>query len=135
MNSYLGVYISSFPDKKGFTLSQPFLIDRVIQALNFDPKTTKKATNNTPSGYPLLNKDENGHVRKASWKYRDIIGMLGYLQGTTRPDIAMATYQCAIFNNDPHLSHERAVKHIDRYLLDTRDKGMIYRPNITCGLE
>ena len=37
MNSYLGVDISSFPDKKGFTLSQPSLIDRVIQALDFDP--------------------------------------------------------------------------------------------------
>ena len=50
MNSYLGVDISSFSDKKGFTLSQPFLIDRVIQALNFDPKTTKSSTNNTPAG-------------------------------------------------------------------------------------
>ena len=50
MNSYLGVYISSFLDKKGFTLSQPFFIDRVIQALNFDPKTRKSATNNTPAG-------------------------------------------------------------------------------------
>ena len=58
MNSYLGVDISSFPDNKGFTLSQPFLIDRVIQALDFDPKTTKSAKNNTPAGYPLLNKDE-----------------------------------------------------------------------------
>ena len=79
MNSYLGVDISSFPDKKGFTLSQPFSIDRVIQALNFYPKTTKSATNNTPAGYPLLNKDENGPARKASWTYRGIIGMLGYL--------------------------------------------------------
>ena len=43
MNSYLGVDISSFSDKKGFTLSQPFLFDIVIQALNFDPKTTKSA--------------------------------------------------------------------------------------------
>ena len=54
MNLYLGVDISSFPDKKGFTLYQPLLIDRVIQALNFHPKTTKSATNNTPAGYPLL---------------------------------------------------------------------------------
>ena len=59
-------------------------------------------------------------ARKASWKYRGIIGMLGYLQGTTRPDIAMATHQCARFNNDSHLSHEQAVKRIGRYLLDTR---------------
>ena len=117
MNSYLGVDISSFPDKKGFTLSQPFLIDRVIQALNSDPKKTKSATKNTPAGYPLLNKDENGPARKVSWKYRGIIGMLDYLQGTTRPDIAMATHQCARFNNDPHLSHERAVKRIGKYLV------------------
>ena len=134
MNSYLVVNIYSFLDKKDFTLSQPFLIDRVIQALNFYPKTTKSATNNTLAGYPLLNKDENGPARKASWKYRGIIDMLGYLQGTTRPDIAMATHQCARLNNDPLLSHERAVKRIGRYLLDTRDKGMIYRPGITRGL-
>ena len=30
MNSYPGVDISSLPDKKGFNLSQPFLIDRFI---------------------------------------------------------------------------------------------------------
>ena len=64
-----------------------------------------------------------------------IIGMLGYFQGTTCPDITMETHQCARFNNDPHLSHERAVKRIDRYILDTRDKGMIYRPDIIRGLE
>ena len=103
--------------------------------MNFDPKTTKSATNNTLARYPLLNKDENGPTRKASWKYRGIIGMLGYLQGTTRPDIEMETHQCARFNNDPHLSHERSVKRIGRYILDTRDKGMIYRPDITRGLE
>ena len=50
MNLYLGVDISPLPDKKGFTLSQTFFIDRVIQALNFDPKTTKTAKNNTPAG-------------------------------------------------------------------------------------
>ena len=55
--------------------------------------------------------------------------MLGYLQGTTRPDIAMETHQCAIFNNDPKLSHERAVKRIGRYIINKRDKGMIYRPD------
>ena len=116
MNLYLGVDISLFTDKKGFILSQPFLIDRIIQAFNFYPKTTKSATNNTLDVYPLLNKDENGPTRKASWKYRGIIGMLGYLQGTTRPDIAMANHQCARFNNDTNLSHERAVNHIGRYI-------------------
>ena len=63
MNSYLGVDISSLSYGKGFTFSQPFLIDQIIQDLGFDPKTTKGATKNTPSGYPLLNKYENGTFR------------------------------------------------------------------------
>ena len=40
MNAYLGVDISPFPDSKGFTLSQPFWIDIIIQALGFDKNTT-----------------------------------------------------------------------------------------------
>ena len=106
MNLYLGVDIYPLSDKKGFILSQPLLININIQALNFDPKTTKSATNNTPDGYPLLNKYENDPTRKVSWNYRGIIVMLGYLQGTTCTDIEISTHQCTRFNNDPHLSHE-----------------------------
>ena len=57
------------------------------------------------------------------------------MQGTSRPDIAMPTHQCARFNIDRRLSHERAVKRIGRYLIDTKDKGMIFRPNTSRGLE
>ena len=42
MNAYLSVDISPFPDGKGFTLPQPFLIYRMIQDLVFDPKTKKE---------------------------------------------------------------------------------------------
>ena len=63
-----------FSDGKGLTLYQLFLIDQIIQALSFDTNTTKVATRNTPDGYPLLNKDENGPARKASleipWYHR-----------------------------------------------------------------
>ena len=103
MRTYLGVDISHQPDSKGFTLSQPFLISRVIEALNFNTTTTKGARDNTPASYPLLSKDHDGPIRKADWKYRSVIGMLGYLQGTTRPDISMATHQCATFCMEPNL--------------------------------
>ena len=58
--AYLGVEISQLPDNKGFHLSQPFLIECIIQALGFDLSTTKGTWDNTPAGYPLLSKDENG---------------------------------------------------------------------------
>ena len=65
MNTYLGVYVYPFPDRKGLTFSQQLFIDWIVQYLGFDPNTTKGATKNTPDGYPLLNKDENGPARKA----------------------------------------------------------------------
>lgn len=89
----------------------------------------------TPVVGPLLSKDEDGPERKHEWKYRTLTGMLGYLQGTSRPDISMATHQCARFNTCPKLCHERAIKRICKYLLATKDKGIIFRPDPTKGLE
>ena len=43
MSTYLGVDINHLPDSKGFVLSQPFLISRIIEALNFNSTTTKGA--------------------------------------------------------------------------------------------
>ncbi len=61
--------------------------------------------------------------------------MLGYLQGSTRPDISMAVHQCARFNAYPMLCHKKAVKRIAQYLLSSRDKGIIYKLDSTRGLE
>ncbi len=47
--------------------------------------------------------------------------MLTYLTGSVRPDIAMAVHQCA--------------RRIGRYLLSTRNKGMMYKPDSSKGLE
>ena len=57
MNVYLGVDFSLLIEGTGFTLSQTLFIDRVIQVMGFYPNMTKGATNNTPDGYPFLNKD------------------------------------------------------------------------------
>ena len=47
----------------------------------------------------------------------------------------MATHQCARFSANPKLCHEKAVKRICRYLLGTLNKGIIFRPDSTKGLE
>ena len=89
----------------------------------------------TPAVKPLLNKDLKGEDRKNKWNYRTAIGMLTYLQGTTRPDISMAVHQCARFSVSPKLSHERAIKRIGRYLLGTQDRGIAFKPDDTNGLN
>lgn len=47
----------------------------------------------------------------------------------------MATHQCTRFNANPKLCHERAVKRICKYLLDTKDKEIIFKPDASRGLE
>ena len=61
--------------------------------------------------------------------------MLNYLTGSTRPDIAMAVHQISRFSNNPKLSNEKIVMRICRYLIGTADKGMIFKPDKTKGLE
>ena len=130
---YLGVEINTLADGTGFKLTQPHLIERILEAAHIDITMTNDRP--TPVVGPLLSRDENGPVRKHDWKYRTLTGMLGYLQLTSRPDISMATHQCARFNNDPKLCHERAIKRICKYLLGTMDKGIIFRPDTSKGLK
>ena len=59
--------------------------------------------------------------------------MLNYLQAT-RPDIAMAVHQCARFSNDPKVTHERAVMRIGKYLLGTKDRGVLFTPDKSKGI-
>jgi hypothetical protein len=133
IDQYLGVNIERLPDGTGFHLSQPHLIERILDAAHIDTRLTNARP--TPVVGPLLTRDEDGPDRKHEWKYRTLTGMLEYLQLTSRPEISMATHQCARFNTNPKLCHERAIKQICRYLLGTMDKGIIYRPDPTRGLE
>jgi hypothetical protein len=61
--------------------------------------------------------------------------MLAYLANNTRPELSMAVHQCARFSNQPMLSHERAIKHIGKYLLKDPGRGLVYNPDESRGIE
>ena len=61
--------------------------------------------------------------------------MLTYLQGNTRPEISMATHQLASFCQDPRLTHEQAATRLGRYLAHTKDRGIVYEPDKSMGIE
>ena len=131
-DKYLGVDIAQV-DKNSFEMSQPFLIDRIVKLLGLE--NAKHNEKFTPVGKPLLNKDPDGVERKYSWNYRGAIGMLTYLTGSVRPDIAMAVHQCARFSSNPKRSHEQAVMRIGKYLLATKNRGIVYAPDRMKGLD
>lgn len=131
LKNYLGVEFTRHPDGR-IEIKQEYLIERIIKSLGLKDELNGKHTN--PGIKPSLHKDETGPSRKHQWHYRSVIGMLNYLEKTSRPEIAYAVHQCARFCNAPKLSHERAVHRIVRYLTTTRDKGMIFKPDKDKGI-
>jgi len=109
-------------------MKQTGLIDRVIIATGLDTKMA------TPKWTPCENKnplvrDEDGDLATGEFSYASVVGMLLYLAGHTRPDIAYAVNCCARYMFNPRKSHETAVKRIARYLKATRGKGLIFKPS------
>ena len=61
--------------------------------------------------------------------------MLTCLFSSSRPEIGMAVRQCARFSVDLWLTHERAVMRIGKYLLETRDRRIRFKPDKSRGVE
>ena len=84
---FLGVKMSKTADGH-LEMKQTGLIDRILEALGLD---TKLATNKwTPAEARPLTRDEGGEGPQGSFSYASVVGMLLYLAGHTRPDIAYA---------------------------------------------
>jgi hypothetical protein len=130
INDFLGVNIKRHDDS--IEMTQTGLIDQILSDLGLDHEnTTRKYTPATS----VLHPESDGQERKEKWNYRSVIGKMSFLAQMTRCDIAFAVHQCARFSQAPKLIHEKAVKYIGRYLLHTRDKGIILKPSLKFSLD
>jgi len=130
LSAYLGIDITK-NENSTWTLSQPYLIDRILKALHLEDDSK---VHDTPAT-EILTSDKKGEPFNENWHYRSVQGMLTYLAGSTRPDIQFAVHQTSRFCNDPKAIHGKAIKRIGRYLKRTRDKGLIFSPNKNNGFE
>lgn len=111
-------------------MSQPGLIDRILETMCLKEAAPKETPATSPLGKCTDSPQPSGAIN-----YRSVVGMLMYLVGNTRPDCSFATHQCARFSHDPRMPHEVALKRIGRYLQGTRDGGIILRPSATVKLD
>ena len=126
MESFLGLKVKQFHNKS-IELSQPTLIDNLLNLLGLENDSKK---HDTPADLHAP-KDfiQSDLPREEKWNFRSAIGLLNYIAMTTRPDISAAVHQCARFTCNPKRFHEQAVKRIGRYLLRTKNKGLILNPD------
>ena len=122
---FLGVRLDKLEDGK-INMTQTGLTDRIIETLGLDTKMSKNKY--TPAEAKPLPRDDNGEPPSNDFSYASVVGMLLYLSGHTRPDIAYAVNCCARYMFCPRKSHEIALKRIGRYLKATRTKGLILDP-------
>ena len=125
LSDYLGVNVDRMEDGR-IKLSQPQLIQQIIEDLNFRGATKIKST--PAASTVTLHKDEQGAPHKATWHYRSVIGKLNFLEKSTRGELAYAVHQAARFCENPKESHTNAVHRIGRYLVGTQDEGIILNP-------
>ncbi len=132
IDDYLGVKVTR-PTKETIVLRQPHLIQQILDEVGMLPqsKTKDKAA---PSS-TILRRDLDGSPFQEKWDYRRIIGKLNFLEKSTRPEIAYAVHQCARFASNPRESHANAVKYLCRYLLGTKDEGIILHPDVSKSFE
>ncbi len=123
--AYLGIEVS-YEANGAIHLRQPYLINRICEALGVFDDQRRHDTPADPNAR-LLKFSDSQHL-KTEINYRSVVGMLNYLAGTSRPDIAFATHQCARFCSDPRKPHFVALKRVGRYLATTADKGIIMNP-------
>lgn len=124
LSAILGIKVDRDEANSTFTLTQPGLTDKIIEAVGLTDSNSRW----TPTEAESLGSDTDGPPVTETWNYRSIVGMLLYLSNNSRPDIAFAVHQCARFSHAHRQSHAVAVKAIVRYLIKTRDKGLILSP-------
>ena len=126
---FLGIEIQN---KDGtIELTQKGLIDKVINYLDMANASGK----DSPAATDPLGTDPHGAPFNEKWSYPAAIGMLLYLSSNTRPDLQFAVHQAARFTHNPKHSHAQAVKRIVRYLVETRERGTVFKPDMSEGLN
>ena len=116
-------------------MKQTGLINRVIKALGLDDGYAKGKY--TTAKAKLLVKDEVGEAADEFFSYASVVGLLLYLSGHTRPNIAYAVNCCARYMFAPKYSHshELALKRIGQYLKNTSERGMVIQPTRKLDLD
>jgi hypothetical protein len=133
VQDFLGVNIDRKEDGT-IHFSQPHLVDKVLREMKMTKDDVK--TRDTPSASSrILHRHTKSKLFDNSFNYRSVVGMLNYLDKGSRSDISYITHQCARFVDQPRKEHADALRWLARYLKGTRDKGMIYHPDLTKGIE
>jgi Reverse transcriptase (RNA-dependent DNA polymerase) len=119
----LGIKIDRHQSNGTIHISQPSFIDSIARC--FDIHAGRSTT---PPMDPSIDLSLSSNPNISfDIPYASLIGCLNYCSISTRPDIAYATNKCAQFASRPTIHHWEATKRIVRYLIQTKERGIMYK--------
>ncbi|CAI7932274.1 unnamed protein product [Closterium sp. NIES-54] len=135
LRSYLGLQITRDRAQRTITLTQPHMVQQVLQRFDFtypSPQATPLSSRHSLSALPS---DESV---EPSGPYPELVGCLMYLMTCTRPDLAyplsiLARYVAPGRHRPEHMA---AAKRVLRYLCSTSGLGLVLggrRPVVLTG--
>ncbi|XP_033222807.1 uncharacterized mitochondrial protein AtMg00810-like [Belonocnema kinseyi] len=127
---FLNINISRNFDKQVIKLNQTKFINKMLNRFGFDtckPKNTPMKQSDAAS-YARKEREENDYTeeRYRNRLYRQAVGSLLYLAGTTRPDIS---YSINVLNRhqvNPTTNEWNMVKRVFQYQMGTRNHNLIF---------
>ena len=123
LHYFLGVNVKQNSDGGNIWIGQPSYTQEVLK--KFRLEHCKPAATPVAQGTKLLKATDDSEHFDATL-YKSAVGMLLYLSGWTRPDIAFAVSNVARFCSRPTKEHWVAVKRILKYLKGTANYGLLY---------
>ena len=130
---YLGLSIVKNSSDNTIHVSQPAYIEKILQECNMDLKspcsTPMSSTADISEHNDKSDSKSNDPVDKL--EYMRLVGMINYLAIYTRPDLLYSLSIVSQASNNPTQRDLLRVKRIFRYILQTKDKHLIFTQSTT----
>ncbi|KAE8889209.1 Retrovirus-related Pol polyprotein from transposon TNT 1-94 [Phytophthora fragariae] len=133
----LGIEIDYDMERRTLGISQKAYTESIIK--KFGQENAKPCLTQLEPGVQLPKADElqteEDKAKMKSKPYRSLVGSLMYLACGTRPDISVAVAKLSRFLGNPGEKHWDAGIKVVRYLLKTKDVGIVYDGLLGTQLE
>ncbi|KAE9176563.1 hypothetical protein PF004_g26044 [Phytophthora fragariae] len=133
----LGIEIDYDMERRTLGISQKAYTESIIK--KFGQENAKPCLTPLEPGVQLTKADESqteeDKAKMKSKPYRSLVGSLMYLACGTRPDISVAVAKLSCFLENPGEKHWDAGIKVVRYLLKTKDVGIVYDGLLGTHLE
>ena len=129
VSMFLGMEIRQSPDKSTITLSQRISIDNLLSRAKSSMKSLHPAPTPCVAGFiftkadcPLIPQPRPARMPEI----RGFIALAGYIAHWTRGEIVFVVNKCCKYMANPGDKHIDAFERLLRYLIGTRDYGLVY---------